>query len=73
VKLVEAIELHIARKQSAGSRYRDASCTLRAFCRSAGDIQLREVTPTAVKLFIDGGLSANVQRKRHYMLRLFYE
>jgi site-specific recombinase XerD len=73
MKLTEAIELHIARKQSAGCRYRDASCTLRAFARSVGDLQLREVTPAGVKLFIDGGLSANVQRKRHCLLRLFYE
>jgi integrase/recombinase XerD len=73
MKLAEAIELQIARKQSAGCRYRDASCTLRAFSRSAGDLPLREVTPAAVKLFINGGLSANVQRKRHYLLRLFYE
>jgi site-specific recombinase XerD len=46
---------------------------LRAFSRSIGDLQLEHVTPDAVKLFIDAGRSANVRRKRHRMLRAFYE
>jgi len=73
MKLAEAIEIQIARKQSAGGLYRDRVCVLRAFSRSIGDLQLEHVTPDAVKLFIDAGRSANVQRKRHRMLRLFYE
>jgi site-specific recombinase XerD len=73
MRLTEAIEYYITRKQSAGCHFRDASCTLRAFGRSVGDLQVREVLPAAVKLFIDGGLSANVQRKRHCLLRPFYE
>jgi integrase len=70
--LAEAIEFHIARKQSAGMRYRDASYTLRAFSRSIEDLQLKEVPAAAVKLFIDAGLSANTRRKRHQILKLFY-
>lgn len=73
MRLTEAIELHIVRKQSAGFRYREASYTLHAFLRSVGEFQLREVTPTAVKLFIDGGVSANAQHRRHSLLRRFYE
>ena len=73
MKLSEAIEFQIARKQSAGMRYRDVSYTLRAFSRSIGDLQLTDVPTAAVKLFIDAGLSANTRQKRHQRLKLFYD
>src|SRR5260370_4636639 len=73
MKLAEAIEFYIARKQSGGMRYRDASYTLRAFSRSIGDLRLKDVSSVAVKLFIDAGLSANTRRKRHQSLKLFYD
>lgn len=73
MKLNQAVEIQIARRRAAGCRYSDAACTLRAFSRSAGDLPLKEVTPDAVKLFINAGKSASVQHKRHYLLRLFYE
>lgn len=73
MKLAEAIEIQIARKQSAGCRYREGACVLRAFSRSIGDLELVHVTPDAVKLFVDAGRTANVQSKRHRMLRMFYE
>ncbi len=73
MRLAEAIELQIARKQSAGMRYRDASYILRAFSRSIGDLQFKEVPAAAVKLFIDAGVSPNVRRRRHQILKLFYD
>jgi len=73
MKLAEAIEIQIARKRSASCRYSEGAYVLRAFSRSIGDVQLEHVTPDAVKLFIGAGRSANVQRKRHGVLRSFYE
>jgi hypothetical protein len=49
MKLAEAVEIQIARKNSAGCRYRDGVSVLRAFSRSTGDLQLDRVTPDAVR------------------------
>ena len=73
MKLAEAVEIQITRKQSVGCRYHDEAYLLRIFSRQCGNVELREVTPAAVKLFIDNGRSANARRKRHYLLRLFYD
>ena len=74
MRLIDSVEIYIARKKSLGARYRGPSYGLRSFSKKLGDLQLGQVTTTDVKRFIEsGGASATTRHIKHQLLRLFYE
>jgi len=74
MRVIDAVEIYIARKKSLGARYRGPSYGLRSFSKKLGDLQLGQVTTTDVKRFIEsGGASATTRHIKHQLLRLFYE
>ncbi|NIA16055.1 MAG: tyrosine-type recombinase/integrase [Nitrospiraceae bacterium] len=54
MKLLDLISDYIAFKQGIGMRFRSDSGVLRAFCRAMGDVELSEVEPEAVQVFLMG-------------------
>lgn len=54
MKLLELVNTYVAFKRSLGMRFRTQPRVLRRFSRVLGDIDVRDVTPSAVRTFLDG-------------------
>jgi hypothetical protein len=57
MKLLELINTYVAFKRSLGMRFATQPRVLRRFCRVLGDIDACDVTPQAVRAFLDGDRS----------------
>ena len=54
MKLSQAVDLYVRRKQDAGARFSAPAKQLRSFLRHCGDIDLHLVALPQVTSFIDG-------------------
>ena len=54
MKLLELVNTYVAFKRSLGMRFTTQPRVLRRFSRVLGDIDVRDVTPRAVRAFLDG-------------------
>lgn len=54
MKLLELVNTYVAFKRSLGMRFTTQPRMLRRFSRVLGDIDVRDVTPYAVRVFLDG-------------------
>ena len=54
MKLLELVNTYVAFKRSLGMRFTTQPRVFRRFCRVLGDIDARDVTPQAVRAFLDG-------------------
>lgn len=73
MKLSKLIRQYIDIKQSMGSRFNSESVILRAFCKTMGDINIREVEKEKVFEYISGtGPVTRFWHRKHESLRGFY-
>ena len=73
MKLSKVIEDYIAHKRSLGMYFRSNAVLLRAFVKSAGDGDIRQVHPQAVRSFLDGkGPVTSFWFAKYYNLTAFY-
>jgi hypothetical protein len=74
MKLSEAIEIYIQRKQDAGMRFEASGDVLHSFLRRCGDIDLQHVTSQQVTAFLDGsGAMPNTWNTKRGVLRAFVD
>jgi site-specific recombinase XerD len=74
MKLQEASDLYILRRQMAGEKFYGPASLLRSFCRRYGDKSLMSITATEVKEFLDGPRTGPATwRVKYGMLRVFFE
>jgi site-specific recombinase XerD len=73
MKLRDLVETYIGYKRSLGMRFRTDANTLRAFCRTIGEVTVDDVRPEAALAFIagDGPVTTN-WRQKFAILRSFY-
>ena len=57
MKLLELVNTYVTFKRSLGMRFTTQPRVLRRFSRVLGDIEVCEVTPEAVRAFLDGDRS----------------
>ena len=70
MKLLELVNAYVTFKRSLGMRFTTQPRVLRRFSRVLGDIDVREVTPEAVRAFLDGDRSlTNTWFLNHKLLR----
>jgi integrase/recombinase XerD len=70
MKLVELVNAYVTFKRSLGMRFATQPRVLRRFSRVLGDIEVCEVTPEAVRAFLDGDRSVtNTWFLNHKLLR----
>ena len=73
MKLYRSVEQYIQLKQSLGFRFRTQSYILRAFSRSMGKVNIGQITPAAVRSYIDGdGSITRTWDLKWSVLRGFY-
>lgn len=73
MRLHEVVEAYIAFKRALGARLESEARVLRAFCRSVGDADVKDVRPSAVLAFIAGsGPITSAWKQRASVLRSFY-
>ena len=73
MKLSKAIEAYIAHKRSLGMSFRSDAVRLRAFVKSVGDGEIRQVRPQAVRRFLDGqGPVTSFWFSKYHSLTAFY-
>lgn len=73
MKLAQGLQIYIAFKRSLGMRFRSEAEALRAFGRAMGDRDIADVTPAAVRAFLDGrGSITAFWRQKWIILRSFY-
>lgn len=73
MSLHEVVEAYIAFKRALGIRLDSQARTLRAFCRSVGEIDVANVKPDAVLAFLAGkGPITNTWKQKASVLRSFY-
>lgn len=74
MKLSQAVELYVQRKQDAGGKFQQSAYILRAFARQVGDVHLASVILAQVNRFLDGPqISVATWRNKHGELRRFFE
>jgi integrase/recombinase XerD len=74
MKLKDAANLYISRRQAGGERLYTPAAMLRSFCRRYGNRRLRSITSIDVKEFLDGPLTGPATwRQKYGMLRVFFE
>jgi len=74
MKLKDAANLYISRRQAGGEKLYTPAAMLRSFCRRDGNRMLRSITSTDVKEFLDGPLTGpSTWRQKYGMLRVFFE
>jgi integrase/recombinase XerD len=73
MSLHEVVEVYIAFKRGLGARLESEARMLRAFCRTNGDIDIKDVKPAAVMAFIAGqGPVTRTWKQKASVLRSFY-
>ena len=73
MRLSKVIEAYISHKRSLGMYFRSNAVLLRAFVKSAGDGDIRQVRPQAVRSFLDGkGPVTSFWFAKYYNLTAFY-
>ena len=73
MKLSKAIEAYIAHKRSLGMGFRSDAVRLRAFVKSVGDGEMRQVRPQAVRGYLDGqGPVTSFWFSKYHSLTAFY-
>jgi len=73
MKLVQAVAQYITLKQSLGFRFQTERIILNAFCRAMGKVRVGQVTPVAVRAFLDGdGPVTQHWSRQWHALRGFY-
>lgn len=71
--LADAIERYVDVKQSMGMRFQNEHCILRAFQRQVGGVQVADVSPDAVAIFLAGrGPLTATWLNKHRVLRGFF-
>lgn len=74
MSLQDLVETYIHYKRSLGMRFRTDAGTLRAYCRTMGDIPVNDVNPEAVLAFIAGnGPVTTYWRQKFRILGSFYQ
>lgn len=73
MKLAELVTAYITVKRAAGMRFHSEVGVLKAFCRAMGPIEITEVTPQKVQVFLDGqGPLTTWWRQKYTILSGFY-
>ncbi len=73
MSLHKVVEAYIAFKRGLGARLESEARLLRAFCRTMGDMDIKDVKPAAVMAFIAGeGPVTRAWKQRASVLRSFY-
>lgn len=74
MKLSEAVDLYIAKRQAAGEKYHSPARVLRALSRSYGEVALASLTPDQVSCFLAGPRTGPATwRNKYGTLRVFFE
>ncbi len=74
MKLSEAIDRYIAKRQAVGEKFYSPAAVLRSFSRSYGDGELASVTADQVSSFLAGPRTGpSTWRQKYGMLRVFFE
>jgi integrase/recombinase XerD len=74
MKLKDAADLYISRRQAGGEKMQTPAAMLRSFCSRYGHRALRSITAADVKVFLDGPLTGPATwRQKYGMLRVFFE
>ena len=74
MKLSQAIDVYVRRRQDAGWRFDAQARQLRSFLRQHGDADLRRITTTRVAAFLDGsGVRPSTWNQKRGMLKVFFE
>jgi len=68
MKLLELVTNYLAFKKSLGMRFRSETTTLRSFCRALGDIDVTQVHPDSVLVFLSG--KGPVTRQWHQKFKI---
>ena len=73
MRLSQAIESYVEHKRSLGMSFHSPATHLRTFCKSVGDIHVAEISPDAVRKFLDGtGPVTMYWFGKYHMLSAFY-
>jgi integrase/recombinase XerD len=73
MKLAEVVRQYVTHKQSMGMRFRTEARTLKAFCRTMGDIAMTEVQRDRVDAYLAGkGPVTRFWQRKHEVLVGFY-
>lgn len=73
MKLAELVTAYITLKRAAGMRFHSEVGVLNAFCRTMGNIEITEVDPQKVQVFLDGqGPLTTWWRQKYTILSGFY-
>jgi integrase/recombinase XerD len=74
MRLSQAIDVYVRRKQDAGWRFDGQARQLRSFLRKRGDADLGRITTTRVAEFLDGsGVRPSTWNQKRGTLRVFFE
>jgi site-specific recombinase XerD len=74
MKLARAVREFVTLKRSLGLRLRSEGAILRSFCRTVGDVDIRDVRETVVrKLLWNRGAERRFRHDTYRILRRFYE
>ncbi|HVB87695.1 MAG TPA: tyrosine-type recombinase/integrase [Candidatus Dormibacteraeota bacterium] len=74
MKLAEAVETYLERKQSSGTKHRTAEWLLSSLSRRVGDIDLTKITQTDVVPSIEGRYAGTYTRwRKHRFIEQFFE
>jgi integrase/recombinase XerD len=74
MKLSQAIEVYVRRRQCAGWRFDGQARQLRSFLRHHGDAELRRITAIRVAEFLDGsGVRPSTWNQKRGTLKVFFE
>jgi integrase/recombinase XerD len=74
MKLTDAVEVYVSRRQTASGRFQTPAITLRAFSRCCEGLSLRQISPAQVSQFLDNPQTKPVTRQNKYgVLRMFFE
>ena len=73
MKLSEAVAGYVGHKQAMGMRFHTEARILRSFCRTSGEVTVREVTASQVLAFLAGtGPATRFWERKHSALGGFY-
>jgi len=74
MKLSQAIDVYVRRRQGAGWRFDGQAKQLRSFLRQHGDAELRHITAIRVAEFLDGsGVRPSTWNQKRGTLKVFFE
>ena len=74
MKLSQAIDVYVRRRQGAGCRFDGQARQLRSFLRQRGDEELRRITTTRVAAFLNGsGVRPSTWNRKRGTLKVFFE